>query len=451
MNFTYSGYDRAGKPVSGGTSAASSAAARAELSKRGLFITALREGGQGAGAPTTKPGRAAPKPTSSGKSPGARPARATARAAGRAAEGVAAGDATPTRSASSLLRRGRLKNISDFASQLSVLVATGTPLVQALGALHRQAKDEHWRGHIQAVRAAVEEGSTLTEAVSQRPDAFDAVSRSLIAAGEASGKLEQMLRRLAVLTREQQKLSEAVSGAMAYPALLMLIAVNVMITMLLVVVPRFGGMFKSLDAPLPASTKVLLTMSELLREYWWACLLVIAAASVGGVLWAATREGRRAIDWAVLRLPLVGGLVQRLAVARLSRLLGVLVESQVPLIESLRLTRDAMTNWQYKELVERAEEAVTNGDALATAFTASPLVPPSMSEAVVNGEATGRLGDVLSSVADYMDEQNSTIVKSLTTLIEPVILLVMGLVVGGMAISMFLPLFDIAGAARGGA
>lgn len=343
----------------------------------------------------------------------------------------------------------RLKNMTMFTRQLSVLVASGTPLVQALAALERQTRDEAWREVVASVRLRVEEGSTLSEAMAEYPRVFDAVARSLISAGESSGSFDTMLDRLAILSRKQLHVRSAVVGAMIYPALLIVVAIGVMALMLLFVLPRFAGLFETLDVELPPMTKMLMVCSDFLRSYWWT----IPLAGVGGFFgvrsWVKTTAGRKTIDATMLRLPAIGAIVRSFSVARIARVLGVLLAGKVPLLEALGLARQTASNYKYVDLVARAEEAVTRGSNVSTVFAATDLVSPALCEAIRAGEQSGQMGPLLLNIADFLDEENEVIVKSLTSILEPIILIVLGLLVGFVALSMFLPLFDLTSATHG--
>lgn len=344
----------------------------------------------------------------------------------------------------------KTKCLAEFTRQLSILVGTGTPVVQAMAAVERQTKDETFRAVIADVRRRVEEGSTLADAMEKHPRVFDAVARSLVSAGESGGHLDDMLSRLAALMRQQEVMRGAIIGAMVYPTLLIVVAFSVLILMIAFVIPRFSGLFETLDAPLPPTTALLMSTSELLRAYWWGVIIVLAAAVVGGFYWLASRRGRESIDTVAVRAPKLGKLIRSLATARIARLLGVLLDSRVPLLESLILTRQAMTNSHYRALLVKIEEAVTRGEAMSDALAASDLVTPSFAEAVRNGEQGGRVSSVLLSLANCMDEDNAMVVKSVTSIIEPLILIGLGLVVGFVAVSMFLPLFDVTSVVQGG-
>ncbi|MEZ6242911.1 MAG: type II secretion system F family protein [Phycisphaerales bacterium] len=339
------------------------------------------------------------------------------------------------------------KQLAMMARELSVLVTTGTPVVDALAAVERQSDDQKWKGVLHDVRERIEGGSTFADALETRPDVFDAVFRSLIAAGESSGRLDEMLMRLATLTRRQMAARSHVVGALIYPALLLTVCAVVLTVMISVVLPRFEGLFETLNAPLPASTKMLMAFSDFVRSYWWAIVPGMIVGVIGLALYVRTSSGKRALDSVMIRMPQFGRVTRSLCVARILRLLGTLLDSRVPMMEALALTRDSVGNRHYAAVMEHAEEAVTRGESVSDAFSRSGLIPASTCEAIRNGEQSGKLAVVLSSLADYMDEENQTTLKSLGTLLEPIIMIALGLVVGFVAVSMFLPLFDLTASA----
>src|SRR4051812_40441632 len=266
MKFSYQAFDAAGKAVTGSTEANDANDAMDALRRQGLYVT-------------------------------------TVQAANEAA--LAAGKASAA--ARDKMTSGRqLKNLAIFTRQLSVLMTSGTPLVQALGSLERQAADKAWRTVITTLRTKVEEGATLAQAMESRPDVFDPVCRSLISAGESGGSFDSMLDRLATLTRRQMHVRNAVAGALIYPVLLVVVAVGVLAVMLLFVLPRFAGLFQTLDVALPPTTKMLMALSAYLRSYWWTLPLGGLVVGFAGQTWINTAAGRRSVDTACLRLPVIG-------------------------------------------------------------------------------------------------------------------------------------------------
>jgi len=409
VNVRFEAINGSGSREVGVIAAASLDAARRTLERRGLYATDVRE---------------------TDEAPGGE-ARSTGRTRGRRIGG------------------DRIGHMVGFSRQLALLVSTGTPVTQALTAVEAQTRDDRFRAVVAELRSKVESGWSLSDAMGEHPRVFDAVSRSLVQAGESSGKLPAMLERLATLTRQQQALSKAVGGALAYPVMLMAVSSVVIVATLITIVPRFAGMFESLGSEIPASTAMLLWVSGAMQAYWWA--IAVGLGALGFSVWrlTTTTGGRRAMHTLFLNAPLVGGLVRDLALARVCRLLGVLIESRVPLLEALELVRRASGLEPVRTLIARAEESVTDGNTLADVLGSSPIVTPAIAAATRSAEESGRLGEVLSSLADHLDEDNQIVVKTLSSVLEPAILAVLGVVVGVVAMSLFLPLFDLTAAAGG--
>jgi type II secretory pathway component PulF len=365
---------------------------------------------------------------------------------------TAVGHAGGARKASTRTARTgwRLRNIAMLSRQLQVLVSSGTPLVQALHAIERQSEDKRWTSVLETLRTRVEEGIPLSEAMRLRPDVFDCVCLSLVSAGEASGDMSAMLDRLALLSRKQLQLRNAVAGALVYPLVLIVMGVIVMITMLLFVLPRFADLFAQLDSPLPPTTRFLMWLSGMLLEFWWAVLLGAAVLTFSIRAYFNSAIGRHACQDFLLKFPKLGRLTRSIFTAKLARMLGVLLESKVTLLDALKLTRESATYNRYIDLLAQAEEAVGKGDPISAILSESDLISPSVQEAIRTGEQSGRLGAPLLQMADFLDDENDIVVKSLTRLLEPLILGVLGVLVGIVALSMFLPLFDLVASAQGG-
>jgi type II secretory pathway component PulF len=341
-------------------------------------------------------------------------------------------------------RSQRLKDVAWFSRQIYVLVSSGTPLADALHALERQTRPGPWREVMTGLRARVEEGASLAAAMESHEAYFDPIYRNLIAAGESSGQLVSMFDRLAALKQKQLKIRNSIRGALIYPLMLMTVGLTIFVMLLLFVIPRFAGLFQTMDVPLPASTAVLLAVSDALRHYWWLLLLLTAGAVGGLVAFLRTPRGRSLWDTALLGLPYLGAIVRSLSTARIVSLLGVLMQARIPVLEALRHVRQSTGNLRYQELIARAEDAVAKGEAMSAAFDEVRLINPSVYEAIRSGEASGELDRLLLNIAGFLDEENEVIVRSLTSIIEPLILVVMGLLVGLIAVCMFTPLFDLA-------
>ncbi|MEM9881341.1 MAG: type II secretion system F family protein [Planctomycetota bacterium] len=374
----------------------------------------------------------------------ARPAarRATATPKTAAAPRVAGG-------LSPVARYQRPRHLLFVTRQLYVLLASGTPVVAALRGIERQTEDPRWRTAVAGVCRAVEEGATLAGAMAQYPAMFDRVYRSLIEAGETAGKLPEMLDRLVKLTQKDLQMRSGVLGALLYPAILLAVVVTVLCITLTLVVPRFTTLFESLNVPIPPTTQATLIASDVLRSYWWGLLLGLAAVLTGLYFWLRTENGRRALHTAALRTPVIGGLTRAFVTARLVRLLGTLMASHLPLLDALALVKGSCGNLHYAALVGEAEQAVGRGEPVSSAFDNPDLISPSIYEAFRSGEASGRVAPSLIAVADFLEEENDVVVRSLTKVLEPLILIVLGGLVGLLAVSMFLPLFDLTAMAGG--
>lgn len=410
MKFSYEAYSKTGTAKTGTIEAGSKEEATDQLRKKGLFVTTITEGG---------------------------------------ARGGTAG-ATGKKKKKGSSKIG-VRVVAEFARELSVLISTGTPLIDSISSIERQSSNEAWSKILKDVRLRLEEGDSLTASLESHPEVFDAVFRSLVAAGESSGHLDSMLQRIAILTRKQAQIRSSLLGAMVYPFLLIGVAIVVIGLLIGVVLPRFAGMFETLDTKLPASTAFLMTISNFVRTYWWG---VIPASIIGIVMlfrWVRSEKGSQTLSVWALSVPKLGDIQRSFMTAQITRLMGVLLEAKVPMLDSIELTRESVSNPKYKDLLNRAEDAVTRGEPISSAFSKGGLMISSACEAVRNGEQTGRLAEVLVHISDFLDEDNETFVKSASSLIEPVIMVGLGLMVGFVAISMFLPLFDLTAAAGGGA
>ncbi len=340
-----------------------------------------------------------------------------------------------------------VKIVSEFARELSVLVTTGTPLVDAIQSLETQAKSESWQSILEELRGRLEEGDSLSDAMQARHEVFGPVFCSLAAAGESGGNLDVMLIRVGKLLRQEAKIRSNIAGAMMYPILLTAISAVVLTVMIGLVLPRFAGLFESLDTDLPPTTKFLMMISTIMRSYWWAIIPGFISIIAGFVYWLRSNHGQQTAEVALLKVPVLGKTICSIQTARIFRVLGLLIESKVPILESIELTRRSVSNSLYKDLLTKAENAVTIGEPVSIAFATDDLIIPSAVEAIKNAEQSGRMGPVMIQLADYLDEENETVIKSISSLIEPLIMIGLGIMVGFIAVSMFLPLFDLTASA----
>ncbi len=339
---------------------------------------------------------------------------------------------------------GRLREVVLFTQQIGMLLRSGARVVQALEAVEAQCQRPAWRAVVAEVREDVEEGKSFSVALGKYPREFPEYYVNMVAAGEASGDLPRSFSRLAALMTQQQQIRNRVLGAMAYPALLTLLCIGVMAAMLFFVLPRFAEMFDTLDVDLPASTAILLAMSDWIRHNG-VMFLVIVASVVGAVILAArSAQGKRALSLMMLRVPVFGRLIRSLIVARICRIWGQLMESRVSLLEAVELTQNSMRNAEYRALLKSLADDITDGKSIGSTLMSTWLISRTLAAAILTGEESGKLSESLLFVADSLDDENQQALNSLTRIIEPIILVVMGVVVGTVAISLFLPMFDTA-------
>lgn len=331
-----------------------------------------------------------------------------------------------------------------FTRQMKMLLEAGTPLVPALEAAQQQTTKPTMRDILGRLRERVEEGDSLSEALEAEGECFDPVFRSMVAAGEATASLPQIFGRLAALTQQQQKTRQMVVGALLYPAILSIMLVGVVAVLLFGVVPRFKMLFTSLNSPLPATTELLFGLSELARQGWPYLLGGVAGALAALVLCFHLPPARGWLDQIVLRLPLVGRLVSRLIFARVLRVWAAMLRCHVPLLETIRQSRTAVTNAAFLRLIADVEEMVSSGGRMGQALGAVRLADPIIVSAIRTGEENGRLAEATDFVSSWMDEDNAAVTQHVTRLAEPVLLAVMGVVVGFVALCLFVPLFDLA-------
>ncbi len=341
-----------------------------------------------------------------------------------------------------------LKTLVQVTRQLAMLLRAGSGLVPAICAVQRQLKNVNHARLLGLIVADLEEGVTLTEALRKHPRSFDAVYCAIIAAGEASGALTEMFERLSTIVGKRRALRKKILGALAYPALLICMCFHILLVLLFFVLPRFNAMFVQLGVETPATTRMLLNTSEFLISYW-AVAIGTAGALVAGTIWMFTsRTGQQWVSDVQLAVPVVGKLRSRLIQGQIFRTMGMLLESRVDVLETIDLVRASSRNRRFKKLFSGLEEAITAGGRLSTAFEESGIVEPYICQAIYTGEDTGNLGGAMSFCADMLDEANEEFINVLTKLIEPLILIAMGVVVGGVAISLFMPLFDMTSAIK---
>ncbi len=335
------------------------------------------------------------------------------------------------------------KDLAVFTRQFSVMIDAGLPLVQCLEILAGQQENKTFAKILQQTRMDVEGGASLADAMRKHPKAFDELFVNMIAAGEAGGILDTILKRLATYIEKAVKLKSQVKGAMIYPIAVMSIAGIVVAVILWKVIPTFAAMFEGLGAQLPLPTRIVITMSN-----WFVRLLpFLVLALVGGALlirrYYATYGGRRAIDRMILKLPVLGVLMQKISVARFCRTLATLISSGVPILDGLEITARTSGNAIVEDAIMAVRKAVESGQTLAQPLKETGVFPPMVVQMIGVGEQTGALDAMLSKIADFYEDEVDQAVANLLTLLEPIMIMFLGVTVGGIVISMYLPLFDL--------
>jgi type II secretory pathway component PulF len=408
MDLVYDAIDAAGRQINAVIEADSTRAAVDALRRKGLFVTRIERSETGA----------------SGALHGAAPRTVAADT------------------------RVSLKVLTLFTRQMAMLLRSGSAVVPALWAIARQMRRREHVAMIEHLKLDLEEGITLSEALRKFPRVFDSTYCAVVAAGEASANLGEMFNRLAAIIGKRRAMRNKIIGATAYPLLLTLLCTVVINILLFFVVPRFGDMFKTLGAQLPSSTACLLELSDYIRSGWPLMAGGLGTSLVCGVLLIKTAAGQQWLSDLQVHIPLLGALRARLIQGQVFRILGMLIESRVGVLDALDLARGVTRNSRFQAMFDAIEAAVTGGGSMSTAMEASRLISPSICQAIHTGEESGKLGEAVSYVADVLDEENSELVGVLTKLMEPLILMVMGVVVGAVAISLFMPLFDLTSAVK---
>ncbi len=347
-------------------------------------------------------------------------------------------------------KKVRVKDLALFTRQFATMISAGLPLIQCLEVLTQQMDHPELRGIIRRVTQRIEGGSTLNEALRDHPAVFNELFTSMVEAGEAGGILDTILERLATHLEKMEALIRKVKGAMTYPLVVFSVSMGATAFMLLFLIPRFAAMFADFGGELPLPTKIVMGASNLLKHYGW---LLIALGVVGGIFfkrYKATNKGARRIDGYMLRFPVIGQVVRKGSVSRFARTLGTLLSSGVPLLDGLNVTARAAGNRVIADAVGQIRASVTGGSTLAEPMRASGVFPPMVTQMVGVGEETGRLDEMLGKLADFYDDEVDSAVESLTAVIEPVMIVIMGLIVGGMLIAMYLPMFKLISVVSGG-
>ncbi len=336
------------------------------------------------------------------------------------------------------------KDLVIFTRQFSTMIGAGLPLVQTLEILSNQTENKFFAKTIGEIKSDVEGGSTFADALKKHPKIFSELYTNMVAAGEAGGILDTILIRLATYIEKAQNLKRKVKGAMVYPSVTMTVAIGVIIIIMVFVVPTFGSMFDTLGGQLPLPTQIIIDLSDFLSGPGG---IVTFASIVGFVIFIIqfkkTQRGRKLLDRLILRLPVVGILFKKVAVAKFTRTLGTLISSGVPILDGLNITAKTAGNKVVEESVMAVRQGVSEGKTIAEPLSEAKVFPPMVTQMIAVGESTGALDNMLEKIADFYDDEVDIAVSNLTSMIEPVLMVFMGGTIGFIVIAMYLPIFKL--------
>ena len=336
-------------------------------------------------------------------------------------------------------------HISRFTRQFATMIGAGLPMVQCLDILSKQMDSEEFRRIVTEIKDSVSSGSTLSEAMKKHKKAFDDLYVNMVEAGEMGGALDTILVRLAGYREKADSLARKIRGAMVYPAVVSVVAIGATVAMLTFIVPIFAKMFANLGAELPGPTLFVLKISHILQRFYPIILGVVIAGVVGLRMILKNDQGRLYFDKFMLKTPIFGDLIRKASVARFTRTLGTLIQSGVTILDALEITAKTAGNRVLQVAIKKSVISIAEGDTITSPLKESGVFPPMVIQMIGVGEKTGGLDEMLSKIADFYDEEVDAAVSALTGLIEPVVIVVMGAVIGGILIAMYLPMFDIIG------
>ncbi len=346
-------------------------------------------------------------------------------------------------------KKVKTRDVVVITRQFATMINAGLPLVQALQILAQQTTNPSIRNTVEKVVFEVESGRTLAEALKDHPKLFSSLYVNMVAAGEAGGILDTILLRLATFLEKSEALARKVKGAMIYPAVVLTVAMGAIVILLLFVIPTFQTMFASFNQELPLPTRVVIGLSDFLQGYW---IWLLIGGIGGGFLfkrWIATSNGRLVFDRLVLHMPVLGSLVRKTAVARFTRTLGTLLSSGVSILEGLEITARTAGNRVIHDAVMNSRASIAGGESIAEPLRQSGAFPPMVTQMINVGEETGDLDGMLNKIADFYDEEVDVAVENLLKALEPALIVILGTIVGGMIVAMYLPIFGMVSAVQG--
>jgi len=342
----------------------------------------------------------------------------------------------------------KTRDVVVFTRQFATMINAGLPLVQALDILAQQTENKTLAGVTRQVVYDVESGQTLADALRKHPKAFSDLYVNMVAAGEAGGILDTILQRLAQFLEKNDAIIRKVKGAMVYPAVIMSVAVIAVAVLLIFVIPTFQNMFASVNLDLPLPTRIVIGMSNVLKSYWWAIIGIAGISVFALTRYYKTAAGRLQIDALMLRFPVLGDLLRKSAVSRFTRTLGTLISSGVSILDGLEITARTAGNMVIHNAVMESRQSIAGGDTISAPLQRSKVFPPMVISMIAVGEQTGGLDEMLSKIADFYDEEVDAAVGTLLSLMEPIMIVVLGVIVGGMVVAMYLPIFDMVNAVQ---
>ncbi|MEE8185559.1 MAG: type II secretion system F family protein [Thermodesulfobacteriota bacterium] len=341
------------------------------------------------------------------------------------------------------------KEVVVFTRMFATMIDAGLPLVQCLEILSSQQENKEFKKVLSDVKASVEGGTTFADALKKHPKVFDDLYVNLVAAGEVGGILDTILNRLSVFMEKNEKIKNAIKGAMTYPAAVIIVALIIVTGLLVFVVPIFEDMFSDFGKALPLPTQIVINLSDWLKSYWYILLLSLVGVGYGLKKYYGTVRGRVVMDGVFLRIPVFGDLLRKTAIARFTRTLGTMLSSGVPILEALEVVAKTAGNKVIEAGIIKSRTALSQGKTFAEPLGETKIFPGMVTQMISVGESSGSLDSMLNKIADFYEEEVETAVSALTSLIEPMLMVFLGVIVGGLVITMYLPIFQLAGAAGG--
>jgi len=347
------------------------------------------------------------------------------------------------------IQRVKLRDLVMFSRQFATMIDAGLSVVKCLDILQKQTRNPRLKDIIGEIKRDVAGGTSLTEAVQKHPRVFSPLYVNMIRSAEVGGILDVVLDRLATFLEKEQETRNKIKSAMTYPIVVFCFAMLMLVALLFFVLPKFKGIFETMGLDLPLTTRLMLNFSEYMRSYWYIALVAIVGSVVLIRIFARTERGRYAIDAAKLKLPIFGDLMLKTAVSRFARTFGTLISSGVPVLRALEIVADTAGNCVISETVVRARSSIKEGEKISTPLFGSKIFPVMVTQMIAVGEETGRLDQMLVKVANFYDDEVDATLKSLTSLIEPLMIVGLGLIVGFIAVSVISPIYSLVGSLGG--